>query len=260
MNVRAIVLFLIAVASCAQAPKQAQTKAGGAPVYSYKVVRTLPHDRGSFTEGFFVLDGQFWESTGLEGRSYIRRVDMETGRVLQQYNVPSKYFGEGIVAFGDELFELTYKSGIAFVYDKKTFELKKTFNYSGEGWALTTDGKRLIFSDGSQYLKFLDPTTFKETGRLTVTDAGKPVDQLNELEYIKGEIWANIWQSNRIARIDPKTGRVNSWLDMSGLLSIMESRGTDVLNGIAYDAKTDRIFVTGKFWPKIFEITVGPKK
>lgn len=250
---KALALLLIAAAS-------ACTNTAAAPVYGYNVVRTYPHDRGSFTEGFFVMDGQFWESTGLEGRSYIRRVDIESGRVLQQYTVPSQYFGEGIVAFGNELFELTYKSGIAFVYDKKTFELKKTFKYSGEGWALTTDGKRLIFSDGSSSLRFLDPATFKETGRLAVTDNGKPVDQLNELEYIKGEIWANIWTSNRLARIDPKTGHVNSWIDLSGLLSVMEKPGTDVLNGIAYDAKADRIFVTGKFWPKVFEIKIGPKK
>lgn len=258
---KASLLFLLSFAFFAQAPKQAPAKAAApAPVHGYSVVRTYPHDRGSFTEGFFVLDGQFWESTGLEGRSYIRRIDIESGRTLQQYTVPSQYFGEGIVAFGNELFELTYKSGIAFVYDKKTFQLKKTFKYSGEGWALTTDGKRLIFSDGSHFLKFLDPATFKETGRITVMDAGKPVEQLNELEYIKGEIWANVWTSNRVARIDPKSGQVNSWVDLSGLLSVMERAGTDVLNGIAYDSKTDRIFVTGKFWPKVFEIKVGPKK
>ncbi len=257
---RSALLLLICTALSAQTAKQAPAKASAAPVYGYKVVRTYPHDRGSFTEGFFVLDGQFWEATGLEGRSYIRRIDIDNGRVLQQYNIPSKYFGEGIVVFGNQLFELTYKSGVAFVYDKTSFKQLKTFEYSGEGWALTTDGKSLIFSDGSSSLKFLDPATFKEVRRITVTDAGKPVDQLNELEYIKGEIWANIWQANRIARIDPKTGRVNSWIDMNGLLSIMESVGVDVLNGIAYDAKADRIFVTGKFWPKVFEITVVPKK
>lgn len=258
---RSVLALLICATLCAQTAKQAPAaKSASAPVYGYKVVRTYPHDKGSFTEGFFVLDGQFWESTGLEGRSYIRRIDIESGRVLQQYNIPSQYFGEGIVVFGDQLFELTYKSGVAFVYDKKTFKLLKTFKYSGEGWALTTDGKNLIFSDGSSSLKFLDASTFKEVRRITVTDAGKPVDQLNELEYIKGEIWANIWQEDRIARIDPKTGKVNSWVDMRGLLSIMESMGVDVLNGIAYDAKTERIFVTGKFWPKVFEITVGAKK
>lgn len=258
---RSVLALLICATLCAQTAKQAPAaKPASAPVYGYKVARTYPHDKGSFTEGFFVLDEQFWESTGLEGRSYVRRIDIESGRVLQQYNIPSQYFGEGIVVFGDQLFELTYKSGVAFVYDKKTFKLLKTFKYSGEGWALTTDGKNLIFSDGSSSLKFLDPSTFKEVRRIAVTDAGKPVDQLNELEYIKGEIWANIWQEDRIARIDPKTGKINSWLDMRGLLSIMESMGVDVLNGIAYDAKTDRIFVTGKFWPKVFEITVGPRK
>lgn len=237
----------------------AQTKASTA-VYGYQVVNRLPHDRGAFTEGLFVLDGDFYESTGLEGKSYVRRVEIATGRVKQQYNVPSQYFGEGIVAFGKQLFQLTYKTEVAFVYDRSTLQLLKTYKYKGEGWGMTTDGKRLIMSDGTAQLRFLDPATFKELGRLSVTDAGRPIDQLNELEWIKGEIWANIWMTQKIARINPQTGRVNSWVDMSGILSVMETAGTDVMNGIAYDAKTDRVFVTGKWWPRVFEVKVGAKK
>jgi glutamine cyclotransferase len=232
----------------------AQTKAT-APVYGYQVVNRYPHDRGAFTEGFFFLDGEFYESTGLEGKSNLRRVEIATGRVKQQYNIPSQYFGEGIIAFGKQLFQLTYKTGVAFVYDRSTFQLLKTYKYEGEGWGMTTDGKRLIMSDGTSQLRFLDPATFKETSaRLSVTDAGRPIDQLNELEWIRGEIWANIWLTQRIARINPRTGRVNSWLDMSGILSVMESAGTDAMNGIAYDAQTDRVFVTGKYWPRVFEV------
>lgn len=235
----------------------AQTKAS---VYGYQVVNRFPHDRRAFTEGLFVLDGDFYESTGLEGTSWVRRVDIASGRVKQQYTVPPQYFGEGIVALGKQLFQLTYKTEVAFVYDLATFQLQKTYKYKGEGWSLTTDGKRLIMSDGTAQLRFLDPATFKELGRLAVTDAGRPVDQLNELEWIKGEIWANIWMTNRIARINPRTGRVNSWVDLSGILSVMEAAGTDVMNGIAYDAKTDRVFVTGKYWPRVFEVKVGAKK
>src|SRR5262249_28370944 len=154
---------------------------------------------------------------------------------------------------------LTWKHGIAFVYDKTSFKQLKTFEYKGEGWGLTTDGKRLIFSDGSADLRFIDPATFKETGRITVTNEGNPVDMLNKLQFIKGEIWTKVWQTDKITRIDPKTGDVVAWMDMRGLLSVMVT-GVDVLNGIAYDAKTDRIFVTGKQWPTIFEIKVGAKK
>jgi glutamine cyclotransferase len=252
-----LALLAMTAALVAQAPAPAKA---GAPVYGYQVVRTYPHDRNAFTQGLLIVDGQLYESTGLNGRSSIRRVDLATGRVQQQYNVPHEYFGEGLAAFGNELFELTWQSGKLFVYDKTTFALKRTHTYSGEGWGLTSDGKRLIMSDGTAELRFLDPATARELGRVRVTDAGRPVDQLNELEYIKGEVWANVWQTNRIARIDPHSGRVTGWLDLMGILSVMERMGTDVLNGIAYDARADRIFVTGKLWPRLFEIKVGARK
>lgn len=250
-SVRYALLLLAACAVCG-----AQTKT---PVYGYTVVKTFPHDRNAFTQGLQVVDGTFYEGTGLEGQSSIRHVDITTGKVLQQQKIAPQYFGEGITVIDGKLFELTWKHGTAFVYDKASFKQLATYKYEGEGWGLTTDGKRLIFSDGSNELRFIDPATFKETGRIKVTDQGKPVDMLNELEYIKGEIWANVWQTDRIARIDPKTGHVNSWMDMHGLLSVMVT-GVDVLNGIAYDAKTDRIFVTGKLWPTVFEIKVGARQ
>lgn len=246
---------LILLAVCAACSAQTKT-----PVFGYTVVKTHPHQREAFTQGLQVVDGVFYEGTGLEGRSSIRRVDIPTGKVLQQQNIAPQYFGEGITVLGNQIFELTWKHGTVFVYDKATFKQLKTFKYEGEGWGLTSDGKRLIFSDGTADLRFIDPATFKETGRITVTDQGKPVDMLNELEFIKGEIWANVWQTDKIARIDPKTGKVVAWMDMKGLLSVMELGRVDVLNGIAYDEKTDRIFVTGKFWPTVFEIKVGAKK
>jgi glutamine cyclotransferase len=261
--VKNVLVFLTCAAALVQ-QTAAQSKAAKAPatapVYGYQVIKTYPHDRAAFTQGLQYLDGVFYEGTGLNGESSIRRVEVATGKVLQRQEVPAQYFGEGITVFGNELFELTWQSGVAFVYDKKTFKQTQTYRYVGEGWGLTSDGKRLIFSDGTQFLRFIDPATFKEAGRVTVTDAGRPIYNLNELEWINGEVWANIWQTDRIARIDPTTGRVNSWLDMRDLLSVMERAGTDVLNGIAYDEKGSRIFVTGKLWPKVFEIKVGPKK
>ena len=230
------------------------------PVYGYKVVKIYPHDRGAFTQGLQYVDGAFYEGTGLNGRSSIRRVELATGKVLQQRDVERQYFGEGVAVVGKELFELTWQSGVMFVYDRTTFAPLKTFHYAGEGWGLTTDGTSLIMSDGTAAIRFLDPKTGNETRRIRVMDGGRELLNLNELELIKGEIWANVWQTNRIARIDPRSGKVNSYLDLNGILSVMESGGTDVLNGIAYDAKAARIFVTGKLWPKIFEIQVGSKK
>ena len=231
------------------------------PQYGYRVVHSYPHDRAAFTEGLFYLDGVLYESTGLEGRSSIRKERLESGEVLQSRTVPAQYFGEGVVAWKDRLIELTWRSHVGFVYDLKTLAPFAEFQYPGEGWALTRDDHRLIMSDGTDELRFLDPDTLKELGRVRVTDEGHPVDQLNELEYVKGEVFANIWQTNRIARIDPTTGRVLGWIDLSGLLSEADQRAApvDVLNGIAYDAKGDRLFVTGKLWPKLFEIKLVRK-
>jgi glutamine cyclotransferase len=232
------------------------------PEYGYRVVHTYPHDRTAFTEGLFYLDGFLYESTGLEGRSSIRKEKLETGEVLQSRTVPPQYFGEGIVAWKDRLISLTWQSHVGFVYDLGTLAPFAQFQYPGEGWALTRDDHRLIMSDGTSELRFLDPDTLKELGRVRVTDEGRPIDQLNELEYVKGQVFANIWQTNRIARIDPNTGKVVGWIDLSGLLSDADQKAApvDVLNGIAYDAKTDRLFVTGKRWPKLFEIKLVPRQ
>ena len=227
-----------------------------APVSRYDVVRAYPHDPKAFTQGLEFADGFLYEGTGMNGASGIRKVRLETGEVLQVQALEERYFGEGITLFGDSIIQLTWRAGTGFVYDRATFERRRSFRYRGEGWGLTHDGKRLIMSDGSSALRFLDPATFKETGRLNVTDGGRSIAELNELELVKGEIYANVWQTDRIARISPKTGEVLAWIDMRGLLSPAESQGVDVLNGIAYDEKGDRLFVTGKWWPKVFEIRV----
>ena len=230
------------------------------PVFGYQVVRAFPHDPQAFTQGLVYLDGFLYEGTGLEGQSSIRKVRLENGEVVQIKKLEPQYFGEGIAVWGDTLVQLTWQSGVGFVYDRATFTRKKTFPYRGEGWGLAHDGKRLVMSDGTPYLRFLDPATLKETGRIQVRDGAVPVADLNELEFVKGEILANIWQQDRIARISPETGQVTGWIDMRGLLTPREaSQGVDVLNGIAYDAAGDRLFVTGKLWPKIFQIRIVPK-
>ena len=238
-------------------PGQRRDGAGGhnVPTYGFQVVRSYPHDRAAFTQGLIVRDGFFYEGTGLNGRSSLRKVKLDTGEVVRLKALDPQYFGEGITEWQGTLLQLTWQSEIGFVYDAVTFERTKTFSYKGEGWGLTHDGRRLILSDGTPTLRFLDPATFKETGAVTVRDARGRVEDLNELEFVKGEIFANVWQTDRIARIDPKDGRVTGWIDLSGLLSAAE-RGTPdaVLNGIAYDAAADRLFVTGKLWPRVFEI------
>ena len=236
-----------------------QSPSARLPIYGYTVVRSYPHDPSAFTQGLQFIDGVLYEGTGLNGRSSIRRVNLETGDVLKQHNVETQYFGEGITIFGNDLFELTWQSGIAFVYDRNTFALKKSFKYSGEGWGLTHDGTNLIMSDGTEYLRFLDPATFAERRRIRVTGVGQPVKNLNELEWVKGEILANIWMTDYIARIDPATGRINAYIDLRGLMPANDS-SRDVLNGIAYDAANDRLFVTGKLWPRLFEIKLSLKR
>jgi glutamine cyclotransferase len=229
------------------------------PVSGYRVVKVYPHDRQAFTQGLQYVDGVLYEGTGQNGQSGIRKVKLETGEVLQHQALDAKYFGEGITVWNNTIVQLTWQSEIGFVYDKATFKQTKTFTYRGEGWGLTHDGARLIMSDGSAVIRFLDPASFKEVGRLTVRENGVPVKNVNELEYVKGEILANIWQTHRLARISPKTGEIVGWVDLSGLLDAREAVGTDVLNGIAYDAAGDRLFVTGKWWPKLFEIKLVPR-
>jgi len=224
---------------------------------TYQVLHTYPHDANAFTQGLLYLDGHLYESTGRNGHSSLRMEDLETGRILQQLPVPNEYFAEGLASYGSMLIQLTWQSHVAFVYDRFSFRLLRTFNYPGEGWGLTSDGKHLIFSDGTPDLRILDPATFRELRRITVKDHGTPVQELNELEYIHGQIYANIWHSDRIARISPQTGAVLGWIDLSGLLPTnLHSSSEAVLNGIAYDAAHDRLFVTGKLWPRLYEIRV----
>jgi glutamine cyclotransferase len=240
-------------------PRTVRSSQAAVPTYGYQVVRSFPHDRDAFTQGLIFRNGFLYESTGLNGRSGIRKVKLETGEVVQSKPLGAQYFGEGITDWNGALVQITWQSEVGFVYDLATFEQKKTFTYKGEGWGITHDRARLIMSDGQAdgALRFIDPVTLKETGRVIVHDAHGPVEHLNELEYVKGEIYANIWQTDRIARISPKDGRVTGWIDLSGLLSQAE-RGTPnaVLNGIAYDAAGDRLFVTGKLWPRVFEIKI----
>jgi glutamine cyclotransferase len=251
-------MFLIVALSVAR--NSAQTAVSQVPVYGYQVVHTYPHDPTAFTQGLIFLDGVLYESTGLNNRSSLRKVQLETGKVLQQQQVPGEYFAEGLVNWGPDLLQLTWRSKIGFVYDRATFAVKRRFSYTGEGWGLTKDSARIILSDGSSTLRFLDPKTLQQTGSLNVSDRGRPVTEINELEYVQGEIWANIWQTERIARISPFTGNVGGWIDLKGLLKPAEKTSADVLNGIAYDSATNRIFVTGKLWPKLFEIKlVSPK-
>jgi len=228
-----------------------------APVMGYKVVAKYPHSTENYTEGFFYLDGLFYEGTGLEGRSALLETQPETGKVLQRHDLAPDYFGEGIIDWGPNVYEWTWQSHVCFVYDRFSLRTVKQFTYTGEGWGMTRTDKELITSDGTATLRFRDPATFKETRHIVVKDGTKPVEQLNELEYIKGEIYANVWHSDRIARISPLDGHVIAWIDLAGLLPDNEKVNAEsVLNGIAYDAQHDRLFVTGKQWPFIFEIKV----
>jgi glutamine cyclotransferase len=232
----------------------------GTPVYTYRVVNTWSHDRDAFTQGLVYLDGVLLESTGLYGRSSLRRAELNTGRVLQQVTVPPEYFSEGLAALQGKLYQLSWQNQKGFVYDLQTLQPEKQFAYAGEGWGLATDGQSLILSDGTDRIRFLNPATFAVERTINVSDHGRPVVRLNELEYVKGEIFANVWQTDFVVRINPATGAVTGWIDFSGLLSPTDRDATtDVLNGIAYDAAGDRLFVTGKFWPKLFEVRLEPK-
>jgi glutaminyl-peptide cyclotransferase len=226
------------------------------PSDRYLVVHVFPHDPGAFTQGLVYVDGHLYESTGRNGRSSLRMVDVQTGRVLQRHDLPAQYFGEGLTNWGSDLVQLTWKSGTAFVYDRFSFAPRRTAHYPWEGWGLTQDGRNLIFSDGSSVLRFVDPQSFRELRRISVRDAGgRPLLNLNELEYVRGEVYANIWQTDWIVRISPRTGQVLGWIDLSGLMDKSQLTDPDaVLNGIAYDPQSERLFVTGKLWPKLFEI------
>lgn len=232
-----------------QPPANANAKAG------YQIVNVFPHDAEAYTQGLLFTDGVLLESTGREGQSSLRRVEVQTGKVLHQVNVPRPYFAEGLALLNGKLYQLTWQHGVGFIYDAATFNKLGEFKFSGEGWGLTTDGNSLILTDGSHRIRFLDPETFAVRKTISVLDGGRVIDSLNELEFVKGEILANIWYDERIARIDPNSGRVNGWINLAGLREA--SGATDeegVLNGIAYDAAGDRLFVTGKLWPKLFEI------
>lgn len=227
------------------------------PIYTYKIINIYPHDRSAFTQGLVFENGFLYEGTGIYGQSALRKMALDTGEVLQTHRLPDRFFGEGITVYDNQIIQLTWKSKTGFVYDKDSFRLLKTFEYPTEGWGITHDGRQLIMSDGTAALHFLNPQTFKETDRIEVSDPGGPVTRLNELEFIRGEIYANVWQTDCIAKIDPATGRVTGWIILKGLLNFQDyAQPVDVLNGIAYNAETDRMFVTGKLWPKLFEIKI----
>lgn len=248
----ALLCFRFLRPSCADRPDVT-------PVYTYNVVSSFPHDRSAFTQGLAFEGGVLYEATGLLGHSTLRRVDLETGEVLQVRKLPDHVFGEGITVYQDVIIQLTWQSNIGFVYYRDTFEFIRVFNYPTEGWGITHDGESLIMSDGTSVLYFWNPLTFEETGRIEVFDNNGPVTRLNELEYIKGEIYANVWQTDRIAIIAPETGQVTGWIELRGLLPAEDRlEPVDVLNGIAYDIVNDRLFVTGKLWPKLFEIELIP--
>ncbi|UPG90977.1 glutaminyl-peptide cyclotransferase [Luteibacter aegosomaticola] len=253
-NLRHLVFLLAAAAVLPACAREAT------PVRGYTVVHRYPHDPKAFTEGLFYEDGFLYESTGEYDGAGVRKVELDTGKVVQQRDVPQGYFGEGIVFAGPYLLQLTWRQGVGFLYDRSSFELKGTLRYSGEGWALTRDATHLYMSDGTPVIRVLDPDTFKQTGSITVTDDGVPVQMVNELEWVKGAIYANVWQTSRIARIDPKTGKVIDWIELAPLVK-EQHVGNDpdaVLNGIAYDAKHDRLFITGKRWSNLYEIKIKP--
>ena len=255
----ALAAFGAALLACSSAVDEARAAQVKTPRYGFRVLKAFPHDPTAFTQGLVFADGIFYESTGLRGFSTLRKVTPETGNVIQQIPIEEPYFAEGLALVGNELLQLTWEEKTGFVYDKTTLKRLRTFSYPTEGWGMAYDGARLVMSDGSANLFFMDPKTQKITKTLPVKERGRPVLSLNELEWVKGEIWANVWQTDVIARIDPATGNVVGWIDLTGLLS-RAARGPegDVLNGIAWDKAGDRIFVTGKKWPLLFQIELVP--
>ena len=256
-----VFLLLIACVGCGNNSnnKSEAPTAPNAPVpkYGYQILNIFPHDSNAFTQGLILVDGKLLESTGQEGSSSLRSVELQTGKILKKVDVPSPYFAEGATVLNGKVYQLTWQHHVGFIYDAQTFERVGQFNYDGEGWGLTTDGQSLIVSDGSNRLKFLDPASFQVKKVVNVLDGSGPVDQLNELEFVRGEIYANVWHADRIAVIDPQTGRVKAWIDLTGLMPEGELSDSEaVLNGIAYDQANDKLYVTGKLWPRLFEIKV----
>jgi glutamine cyclotransferase len=256
---RLLPLFLLALCACqssSSAPAQpAQTgQQAAAPVWGFRIAATYPHDPRAFTQGLIWRDGHLYESTGQIGYSTVRRVKLEDGRVLQSVDLPQGQFGEGIVDWGDQLINFSWQNGIGYRWERRTLRRLGEWRYTGEGWGLTRSDREIVMSDGTHELRFLDPATLDERRRIQVTDQGVPVPRLNELEWVNGEIFANVWLTPMIARIDPASGRVTGWIDLTAL-AIENGRDQDsVLNGIAYDAERDRLFVTGKYWSRLYEI------
>jgi len=233
----------------------------GTTIHGFRIINTYHHDPEAFTQGLVFHKGYLYEGTGLHGNSTLRKVELKTGGILKSHRLPIEYFGEGITIWQNKLIQLTWQSRTGFIYDLQSFRLLRTFSYPTEGWGITCDGNNLIMSDGTAILRFLDPRKFTVVKQIEVKDRGRPVPYLNELEYIKGEIFANIWDTGYIARISPQTGRVLGWIDLRGLYRLVDNgKRVDVLNGIAYDTKNNRLFVTGKFWPKLFEIRLEAQK
>ena len=239
-------------------PKKPETPPNApAAIYRYQIVNMWPHDSNAFTQGLILSDGKLLESTGQEGFSSLRRVDLETGKILKKVDVPVPYFAEGITLLNGKIYQLTWQHQLGFIYDAQSLERVGEFKYTGEGWGLATDGKSLILSDGTNRLRFLDPSDFHVARTISVQDGQTPVNELNELEFVQGEIYANVWHDNRIATIDPQSGRVTAWIDLKGLMPESELPDPEaVLNGIAYDQASDKLYVTGKLWPRIFEIKI----
>jgi len=247
-----LVFLLLSVQSCFSYPN---VNSYPTPILKYEIIDHFPHDPEAFTQGIIWKDGFLYEGTGLYGRSSLRKLDLETGEVLQQYNLPDDFFGEGITIFKDRIYQVTWKEQTGFIYDLNTFQLLETFSYPHEGWGITHDGEYLIISDGTPVLHFVDPFTLEEIKQIEVYERQTKVNRINELEYIQGKIYANIWQTDRIAIIDPESGEITAWLDLSKILDQEDvNQKIDVLNGIGYDSENDRLFVTGKLWPKIFQI------
>jgi glutamine cyclotransferase len=262
-----LLAFSLATLNCQTTPTAPTTAPGQkssaqqlVPTYGYEVVHVFPHDPQAFTQGFVFHEGNFLESTGEVGRSSLRRAEIETGRVIQKVDVPPPYFAEGITLLNGKIYQLTWQHQMGFIYDALTFEQVGKFTYVGEGWGLGNDGQSLILSDGTNQIRFLDPNTFLVKKTLAVLDAQAPIEEINEIEYVQGEIYANIWHANRIARINPQTGSVVGWIDLTGILPRGEVSDEEaVLNGVAFDNASGRLFVTGKLWPKVFEIRLTQK-